>query len=167
MAVHNNWKRYETANSYIQAGINAQYLGEKGIDRSVFVSGYGKRVITFDEVAKKTGAGAWTTQADLAADEANESWHRDNAIFDIRSPYYRDARDDGMFFQAAERLFLPRVYQRLRQDYLRLHTTKLRRMHAEPGSAAGSSSSFCSTLSAARAKPPPRSAVRKFPSMTS
>ena len=40
------------------------------------------------------------------------------------------------FFQAAERLFLPRVYQRLRQNYVRLHTTKLRRMHAEPGSAA-------------------------------
>ena len=98
MAIHNKWKRYETMDAYIQAAINCAWVGDRGrIDRSAFMTGYSKRVVTFDEVKKATGTGAWTTQAELDEDDANESWHLDTAMFDIRSPYYRDDRDDGMF----------------------------------------------------------------------
>lgn len=106
------------------------------IDRSAFLTGYSKRVITFDEVKRAKGAGAWTTQAELDDGDANESWHLDNAMFDIRSPYYRDDRDDGMFHQAARRLFLPRIYSRMQEAYGRIDVAATRRKHAEPEHAA-------------------------------
>ena len=66
--------------------------------------------------ARKFGWG-WVTYADIHDGDANERWHLDNAIYDVRSPYFRDDRDDALFFNACESLFLPREYAALRAKY--------------------------------------------------
>lgn len=142
--IHHRWANVNAMEPYIRAAINIRFYADgrvRGVDRQSFVHGHVKRVVLYNEQyardastgerARKFGWG-WVTYADIHDGDANERWHLDNAIYDVRSPYFRDDRDDALFFNACESLFLPREYAALRAKYSALDVDAARALARNP-----------------------------------
>ena len=128
--IHNRWSDVKAMEPYIRAAVNCRFHADgrcAGVDRRSFIHGFSLRVVGYaEQYALDVAAGVqgrelgWVTFSDIDEAFANDRWFKDNAMYDLASPYFRVDRDDALFFSACEALFLPAAFAKLKAKYAKL-----------------------------------------------